>query len=523
MALHSSTWRRAISTLGVLAAIACVSQVAFGQYNWVQATGSTATWSDTTKWTGGAAGTYPNAVGATATLQNPTRTGSGLLTITMPATDTTVGEIHFTNQSGFAYGTRTTLANAGGKLIFQASSGNAKWTEDLNTATAPQNIQNQIQTVVQLNSDLEINQNNYQNLNTGTIFTNRIDGSASRTIIKKGVGGIQFNASAALNTGEGFFGQILLQEGSIRTINSTVTLSTVSGITVSAGGQLQLADNAAVPVSDYNLASGAVLNINGDGTLAVGSSGPQGALRFGIATAHTMTFHNPVVLQSNSTISEGGLGAEGVLDNVVSGAFTLTKQGDGKLTITNPASGWGGDTRILSGPTTGISTLSITNPILATGKDVYVSATRTALDLNFSGTNTVHALYLDNSAQAAGTYGAVGSSDPNDIEVAWITGTGQLIVSTQPTPGVPGDFNNNGVVDAADYVLWRKGGNLQNEISAPGTVNGQDYLDWKGRFGAISGSGTSLGGSTIPEPAAWILLASIVPLMGRRSVGRTRS
>ena len=37
--------------------------------------------------------------------------------------------------------------------------------------------------------------------------------------------------------------------------------------------------------------------------------------------------------------------------------------------------------------------------------------------------------------------------------------------------GVPGDYNGNFVVDAADYVLWRKGGPLQNEVDTPGTVN----------------------------------------------------
>ena len=30
--------------------------------------------------------------------------------------------------------------------------------------------------------------------------------------------------------------------------------------------------------------------------------------------------------------------------------------------------------------------------------------------------------------------------------------------------GVPGDYNGNGVVDMADYVLWRNGGPLQNEV-----------------------------------------------------------
>ena len=56
-------------------------------------------------------------------------------------------------------------------------------------------------------------------------------------------------------------------------------------------------------------------------------------------------------------------------------------------------------------------------------------------------------------------------------------------------PGVAGDYNNNGKVDAADYVLWRNGGPLQNEVDAPGTVNGADYTAWRARFGNPPGSG----------------------------------
>jgi hypothetical protein len=72
--------------------------------------------------------------------------------------------------------------------------------------------------------------------------------------------------------------------------------------------------------------------------------------------------------------------------------------------------------------------------------------------------------------------------------------------------GVPGDYNNNGLVDAADYVLWRNGGPLLNEVDAPGTVNGADYTAWRARFGN-SGVGVSLSGPTVPEPSSWILLA----------------
>jgi hypothetical protein len=67
-----------------------------------------------------------------------------------------------------------------------------------------------------------------------------------------------------------------------------------------------------------------------------------------------------------------------------------------------------------------------------------------------------------------------------------------------------GDYNNNGTVDAADYVLWRKGGPLANETVTPGTVTPEDYTVWRSNFG---NSGAGLGTSTaIPEPITWSLL-----------------
>jgi autotransporter-associated beta strand protein len=372
-----------------------------------------------------------------------------------------------------------------------------------------------------VSSDLEITQNNYPNLNTGTIFTNRFDGDASRKIIKKGIGGIQFNNQTALTGTQGFFGQILIQEGAIRAINKTITLSTVGGITVSSGGQLQLADNASLAVPDYNLGTGAVLNINGVGTLAP-SSGPQGALRFGIQGGRTTTFHNPVVLQTDSVISVGAANSIGAIDQPVSGAGSLTKQGDGKLVLSNASNSWTGDTTVLTAPTTtATSVLSLTNPTLADGRDVFLSATRTALDLNFAATDTIRSLLFDGTAQATGIWGKIGSGAAH--ETSLITGTGLLNVTS--AGGVPGDFNGNGIVDAADYVLWRKGGPLQNEVDTPGTVNGQDYLDWRARFGNTSGSGSgsSLAAGAVPEPATLVLLMLIAPVIAVRKLGRTRS
>ncbi len=62
-----------------------------------------------------------------------------------------------------------------------------------------------------------------------------------------------------------------------------------------------------------------------------------------------------------------------------------------------------------------------------------------------------------------------------------------------------GDFNNDGVVDAADYLVWRKG---------LGTTYTQtDYDVWRVHFGATAGIGASaLANVTVPEPAMLVML-----------------
>jgi hypothetical protein len=67
--------------------------------------------------------------------------------------------------------------------------------------------------------------------------------------------------------------------------------------------------------------------------------------------------------------------------------------------------------------------------------------------------------------------------------------------------GLSGDFNHDGTVNAADYVVWRKN---------PGGIYTQDdYNTWRDNFGQtlITGSGSGANATdAIPEPAMLVLL-----------------
>jgi hypothetical protein len=66
---------------------------------------------------------------------------------------------------------------------------------------------------------------------------------------------------------------------------------------------------------------------------------------------------------------------------------------------------------------------------------------------------------------------------------------------------VLGDYNNNSIVDAADYVVWRNGGPLGNEGDSPGVVDQLDYSFWRSRFGAMTGSSSTVR-VAVPETSS---------------------
>jgi hypothetical protein len=107
--------------------------------------------------------------------------------------------------------------------------------------------------------------------------------------------------------------------------------------------------------------------------------------------------------------------------------------------------------------------------------------------------------------------------------VAWLGG--RIEVSTLDAGAtlvrtVPGDYNRNGAVDAADYVVWRDeladGGRGYADGNQDGAVDTADYEIWKSNFGQTPASAATIAGGTIPEPATLVLLLAGLFALARR-------
>lgn len=122
--------------------------------------------------------------------------------------------------------------------------------------------------------------------------------------------------------------------------------------------------------------------------------------------------------------------------------------------------------------------------------------------------------------------GAVGTFDtltfePLPFGLLWDTSmlyvSGELLV----VEGIAGDYNDDGVVNSADYVVWRNNlgapeGTLPND-TAGGDIGAAQYDVWKKNFGAVLPA--AVVNSRVPEPSALVLLALAAMAAG---VGRVR-
>lgn len=495
-------------------------------------------WNSTASWN---PASIPNAVGAAAifngvgTVNNPEQTGNR--TVTVDGTKT-IGSLVFNNDLASAF---TTAVNTGtgGPLVFDATDGGPA---TINVPAGPGTGNNSIAVATRFDDTVVATVDNTSTTSaTGALnLTTAITGAGGFT--KLGVGMATFGTGTKTYTGP-----TNINDGRLR-MSLTARAQSTSSFTIGNGGQVVFI--AGGVTQSFTLGSGP-LNLNGAGPTSGPFAAFPGALRPDRdAAGRDYTITNNVVLQSDSLIHVQSLAATShtlTLPGVVSGPgqlqFTAANSGDpelGKLILNGTAANTytggtlirggtieakgaltslgTGNVTVLSGSLLpGAGAAAISKLLIQAGDNNAIANTATlSLDggktantpddgyLELLTNETVGGLILGGVAQAAGTYGSTSSGATHQLD-EYFLGTGILTV----TPALhPGDFDSDGDVDGADFVVWQtnfpgSGKTLATgDADGDGDCDGADFVVWQTNFPFTPGPGAS----PVPEPSSVILL-----------------
>jgi hypothetical protein len=543
-------------------------------YNDAGAASAARNWEDTTKWTPNTAFPNAEGdvaiFNSLATANNVAQTANHIVSLntTTTVTDKTVGEIDFNLDNNNSAARNVIQQGTGGTLIMDgAGATNSKINVTIAPPSAPNTGAMGLDTItapMQLNDQLQITISNISNRADGLAL--RLQGSISGAggITRLGVPSSLLTMIPLTGNTYTYTGPTILDGG--RTQISPVGLPTgTTSFTIQGTGQLE-------PAADgvYQLGSAAApLILNSDGTGNLGGQGTIRPVRTATRPTQIEFTNSSVVLQAPvSVVHSEGQGANGTdpsqgfiqFDGVISGGptnklqFTTTSHsanhGTYVLTGTNTFSG-GIDlmagrlsTDWLQDGGTFVSSTATSHPnanfgtgdihAVATPSNIAIAISRVTIPsgvlnaignsatLSLDGLNdvafrsafaelgdnideVVGKLVLGGTTQLSGvTYGSTSSSAMFQ-DNTYFDGTGMVQV------GALGDFNGNGSVDAADYVVWRK--------SYSGNMALYDL--WRANYGNTApGSGSAGGGlvsSAVPEPSTFVLVAmTIAPLVTNR-------
>ena len=263
---------------------------------------------------------------------------------------------------------------------------------------------------------------------------------------------------------------------------------------------------------------------------------------------NTQALSGPNTYSGTTTVDGGTLLINGTHTQAITGASTF--EGDlnnydglpvGDYTV-NPGGTLGGNGEIGSGadqvnvtiaggtlaPGASVGTLTVNgNVTLDAGSTFLAEVSGTTADLldvtgqlNLAGNETLEISLLgavtpgDYVIAEYGSISGVFDNVPSGYAVAYENG--QIIVTVTDTGNLlPGDYNEDGVVDAGDYVVWRD--NVGSTDALPndnvgGTIGPGQYTQWRNNLGMSSAALQTGRGSVaaVPEPASFLLLACSV-------------
>jgi hypothetical protein len=304
-----------------------------------------------------------------------------------------------------------------------------------------------------------------------------------------------------------------------------------TGGTVTSDGLVRIGGGA-TGVATYTISSGTLAaGTDGVAPFQIAGSGATGTLRVS-GTAIVTHGAEMIIADDTNTGSNGRLeliGSQasfriGQLDNVSGGVNgmreTIRWQADAGGVTPIAVTGTGALT------SNRVRLQSASELAANTGTGASLSGVALELDLSTITTSRILTLINNQSSDFIQGFFEKGTSTSlyaegaaildtgfnGTVNISYIGGTGNDVVLNLIAATIPGDHNADGVVDARDYVVWRK----------TASANIQGYLDWRANFGASSGTGQTIA-AAIPEPAtAWFAFIAASLMLDAPAASRSR-
>ena len=328
---------------------------------------------------------------------------------------------------------------------------------------------------------------------SGTIQFEGAGDLASVTL--SSAGNFTVGASGMIKTVAGLTGNVTVgnggfaYNGAMALTNNGLISSQVSGRTLTIN-----------PATSF--ANGGTLEATNGGNLAVPLGYTQTAGITRLSGGGTISAVDPVILNKLNTITIAGGRLEGngtIMANVANSGTLAVSPGvaAGQLAVAS-------DLTLASSSTLQIE---IGGAIQGSNYDFITEAGTTPLNLSGALSVTLTNGFLPGNADS---FIVLASNQPitgnfsNVVNGRVLTTDGvnslgvSVIGNVVVLAKLPGDYNGNGIVDAADYTVWRDG---------LGVRFTQPYYDvWKANFGKTAGSGSSAGANAaVPEPTTLVL------------------
>jgi len=319
--------------------------------------------------------------------------------------------------------------------------------------------------------------------------------------------------------------------------NYTLGASSSGGINATAGGGATLTIESSTISGNSTSGNGGGIYIGTD-SFTISSStisgnaadGDGGGILFSNAAAAVSTISHSTITDNTADADGGGGGSQAgggiAIPNVLLGTLALDHTivadnhdannvaPDIKTTL---VIGSLDATYSLVGDNAG-SPLSEAQTPDANGNLIGSSAGAGAIDplldvlANNGGPTLTHKPFIGSPAIAAGDAGFVGPPlfDQRGAPFVRVVGLRVDIGAVEVQSGLLGDYNQNNVIDAADYTTWRDtltaGGSVLPNDPTPGVVDESDFLYWRAHFGQSLGAGAGAGqrqaaGESEPSPS----------------------